>query len=153
MARLDHRPFSWRDDPDVPAIPDDHVVLVMDGNCALCSRGARTIAGADLRDQVRITTVQSQTGRALLSHFGLDPDDPWSWLALVDGCALTSSDAILAVGRSLSGPWPLLARLGKWVPRVLREPAYRFVARNRIAWFGRADLCALSDPELQRRLI
>lgn len=153
MARLDHRAYSWRDDPTVPELPDGHIVLVMDGNCALCSRGARTIAAADPGDWIRITTIQSETGRAVLEHFKLDPDDPWTWLALVDGCAMTSSDAIIEVGKRLNSPWSWLARFGALVPHFIREPAYRVVARNRIAWFGRANLCSVPDDALRRRLI
>lgn len=153
MARLDHAPYSWRDDRAVPRLPEDKIILVMDGNCALCSRGARTIASADKGDIIRITTIQSETGRALLEHFRLDPDDPWTWLALVEGCALTSSDAIIAVGKRLKAPWPWLATIGSLVPRFLREPAYRLVARNRIAWFGRAHLCSVPEPALRSRLI
>lgn len=152
MARLDHRPWSWRDDPDVPLIPDEHIVLVVDGDCTLCSWGARTIAGNDPGDLFRITTIQSETGRALLSHFGLDPDDPCSWIALAEGCALTASDAVIAVGKRLSGPWPVLARIGGWLPAFLREWLYRVIARNRKSWFGGKQLCGIPDPELKRRL-
>ena len=129
------------------------LVLVMDGACALCSWGARTIARHDHDDVFRIATVQSKTGRTLLERHGLDPEDPESWL-LVDGeAALTGSDAIIRAGCHLSGIWGALARLGAFMPRVLREPLYRFVARNRIAWFGRADLCSLPDKTLRRKLI
>ncbi|XBQ15271.1 MAG: hypothetical protein ABL308_09905 [Oceanicaulis sp.] len=53
----------------------------------------------------------------------------------------------------LKFPWNALAALGAALPGPLREPVYRLVAKNRIAWFGRCDLCALPDPELRRRLI
>ena len=152
MARLDHRPFSWRDDPGVPGIPDDRTVLVVDGDCALCSWGARTIARADPGDSFRITPMQSDAGRALMAHVGLDPRDPCSWLALVDGCALTGSDAVIEVGRRLRGGWPVLARVAGRLPRPVREWAYRLVARNRRRWFGRGDLCGVDEPELQARL-
>jgi len=152
MARLDHRAYSWRDDPDVPGIPDDHTVLVVDGDCALCSRGARTIARRDPGDEFRITPIQSQTGRALAAHFALDPDDPASWLALVEGRALTASDAVIAVGKRLEGPWKPLAHMAGMLPRPLREGLYSIVAKNRKAWFGREDLCALPDERLRQRL-
>ena len=125
----------------------------MDGACALCSWGARTIAHHDKTDVFRITTVQSSTGRALLAEHDLDPDDPWSWLLVDQGRAYTGSDAILYAGRYLSAPWNILATLGRGVPRAIREPLYRWVATNRIAWFGRADLCALPDEKLRAKLI
>ena len=131
----------------------DKIILVMDGDCALCSWGARTIARHDRHDVFRIATVQSQSGAEMLQRHGLDPDDPWSWLMIVDGQALTGSDAVVRAGRHLAAPWGPMARIGQIVPRFIREPVYRFVARNRIAWFGREDLCALPDPALRARLL
>lgn len=153
MARLGRIGEAGADMSALPALPSGKIVLVMDGNCALCSLGARTIARSDSDDVCRIATVQSPTGRALLKHFRLDPEDPWSWLALVEGEALTSSDAIIAVGKRLSLPWRALVHVGSWLPRGPREWAYRVVARNRYAWFGRNDLCAIPDPRLRARLI
>ena len=49
------------------------------------------------------------------------------------------------LGRLLSVFWIL--------PRPARDWIYRRVARNRIALFGRADICALPDPRLKARLI
>ena len=126
---------------------------MVDGDCALCSWGARTIARHDRSDVFRFATAQSAFGRAQLSANGLDPDDPDSWL-LVDGeTALTGSDAVIAAGRRLSGVWPALAALGGVLPKAAREPLYRLIAKNRIAWFGRGDLCALPDEALRARMI
>ncbi|MEO1039381.1 MAG: DCC1-like thiol-disulfide oxidoreductase family protein [Pseudomonadota bacterium] len=136
-----------------PGPPDGRIILIMDGDCALCSWGARTIARHDRRDVFRIATVQSAFGQARLIEQGLDPADPDSWLLLDGETALTGSDAVIAAGRLLSGPWPVLAALGAIIPRPVREPLYRFMARNRIAWFGRGDLCALPDESLRAKLI
>ncbi len=125
----------------------------MDGECALCSWGARTIAHHDRHDVFRIATIQSATGAALLERHGLDPGDPWSWL-LIDGeDTLTGSDAIIRAGRHLSAPWGPLTRIGQLIPRVLREPLYRLVASHRIAWFGRRDMCGIPDSKLRAKLL
>ncbi|MFW5660149.1 MAG: thiol-disulfide oxidoreductase DCC family protein [Oceanicaulis sp.] len=125
----------------------------MDAECALCSWGARTIAANDHRDRFRIAPMQSALGRSLLIEHGLDPDDPSSWLLLKDGQAMTGARAVIAAGRRLAFPWSAIAALGACVPAALREPLYHHVARNRIRWFGKGDLCALPDPELKRRLL
>lgn len=125
----------------------------MDGECALCSWGARTIARHDKDDVFRIATVQSETGAALLQRHGLDPGDPWSWLLIDGDLALTGSDAIIYASRHLSAPWGVIAQLGRLAPRFIREPLYKFVARNRIAWFGRADVCGMPDPKLRAKLL
>lgn len=134
--------------------PADFTLLVVDGECALCSWGARTIARGDVADQFRILPAQTARGRALFAQHCLDPDDPASWLALQpDGTALTDSAAVVAVGRRLAGPWSWIAFCAGLVPRVFRDPAYRLIARNRYRLFGRGDLCATPSPELRRRLL
>lgn len=125
----------------------------MDGECALCSWGARTIARHDTHDVFRITTVQSKTGAALLHRHGFDPGDPWSWLLIDGDKALTGSDAIIRAGSHLSMPYGPITQIGRILPRFIREPLYRVVASNRIAWFGRGDLCAVPDDTLRAKLL
>ena len=77
MADLAPRPrHAYRDDPDVPAFDDSGPIAVMDGECALCSWGARTIARLDRTGDFRSCSGQSPTGTALVRHYGLDPGDP-----------------------------------------------------------------------------
>jgi predicted DCC family thiol-disulfide oxidoreductase YuxK len=39
------------------------------------------------------------------------------------------------------------------VPRMMRDPAYRWLARNRYRWFGRSDACWLPAPEHAARFL
>lgn len=145
-------PFSHRDDPRVPVFPDGGSVAFMDGDCGLCSRAARTIARLDRRDEFRICTTSSALGQAVLTHYGLDPFDPDSWLYLEEGRAYTSLDAIARAGRRLGGVGRALAIFSLF-PRVLQDWLYARIARNRYRFLGRADLCAIPDPAVKRRLI
>ena len=152
MAQLPDRPaYSWRDDPTVPAFDDDRPVAVMDGNCALCSRGARMIARLDRAEAFRICPVQSPLGTALVRHFGQDPDDPQTWLFLDRGRAWSGMDAIIRIGERLGGVGRGASAL-RVLPGPLRDWLYRRIALNRYR-FGRSDMCALPDEALQRRLI
>jgi len=144
--------FSWREDPAVPAFDAGPVFTVMDAHCALCARGAAWIAANDRRGEFRIVPAQSPVGAAMLRHYGLDPDDPATWLYVEEGHAHASLDALMRAGRRLGGVWRGLALL-RVLPRGLRDRLYRLVARNRYRVFGRADLCAMPDPEVQRRLL
>lgn len=146
-------PYSYLGDASVPELPRRKVVLVMDGDCALCSWGARTIAHNDPHDLFRITTVTSKTGKALLKHYKLDPDDPWSWMAVHRGEARTSSDAICYVLKRMGWQWAWIGWVGHHMPHAIREPLYRFVARNRIKWFGRKQMCAMPTDPLRVRLL
>ncbi|SIS56189.1 Predicted thiol-disulfide oxidoreductase YuxK, DCC family [Roseivivax lentus] len=152
MARpIERDAYSWRKDPDVPEFDDAGPIAVMDGDCALCATGARTIARLDRREQFRICTVQSPTGTALARHFGLAPDDPETWLFLDNGQAWSGMEAIIRIGERLGGLARVAAAM-RVLPRPAREWLYRRIARNRYR-FGRTDMCALPDARLRKRLM
>ena len=143
---------SYRADPDVPDFDETRVLLVMDGQCAICSRAARRIARLDRDDRIRITTCSSPLGRALLAHYGFDPSDPASWLMVQDGRAYGSLDAMLRLGGQLHAAFKFLNILCV-LPTQVQDWLYAQLARNRYALFGHDDLCALPPPELKHRLI
>ena len=152
MKSLDAPLLSWRADPRVPFFDDAAPLAVMDGECALCSRGARMIHRADKSGEIRIAAAGSPLGRALFAHFGLNPDDPESWLFLEDGHAFTGFEGMARVGARCGGPLAMTRAL-MFLPRPLRRWLYARVARNRIAVFGKGDLCATPDPGLRARII
>lgn len=149
---ISQRAFSYRDDDAVPAFPDDGPVVFIDGSCGLCSRSARLIARHDRKGEFRICPTQSPTGRAVLQHYGLDADDPESWLYLVDGAAFGSLDAVIRAGARLGGVGWLLQAF-RPLPRRVQDWLYRRIARNRYRLFGRTDICAAPDQALRERLI
>lgn len=133
--------------------PDaNHPILVFDGVCLLCSRWVRFVLRHDRAGRYRFAAMQSETGRALLDACGLDPDDPNSLLLCEAGGHWTDSDAILRVLAGFGGLWRAFAAL-RWLPRPLRDPAYRALARNRYRWFGRSEACWLPAPEHAARFL
>ena len=94
--------YSYRAESTVPSFDDKGPVVFMDGQCALCSGAARAIAKADRAGEYRICPIQSELGRAVLEHYGLDPKNPDSWLYLVDGKPYSSLDAVIRVGIRLT---------------------------------------------------
>ncbi len=150
---IERPPYSYRDDPAVPDLPDEGPIFFVDGDCALCSRWAGIVARRDREGVARICPVQGPTGRAVMGHYGLDADDPTTWLYLERGQAYGGMAGIAAAGRRLGG-WlrPVAAAIGL-LPRGLQGWLYRRMARNRYAVLGWTDLCALPDPEIRARLI
>ncbi len=127
-------------------------IVVFDGVCHLCNGWVRFLLRFDARGVYRFASMQSETGRRLLRDHGLDPDDPSSFLLLREGRARTDSDAILDVLTGLGGAWRGFGVL-RLVPRVLRDPAYRFIARNRYRLFGRREVCMMPTPESAGRFV
>ena len=151
--RPDPKPdYSWRDAPDVPAFDDGRILLVMDGHCALCSAAATRIARWDRQDRVRIANTTSPLGASLLHHFGMDPDDPDTWLMLEDGQAYGSLDAMTRLFPLLR-PFFVPLRVLRVLPFGLQDWLYARIARNRYRLFGRSDLCAMPDSTLRAKLV
>jgi len=120
-------------------------IVVFDGLCHVCSRGARFLERHPVQPPFHLVPMQSEAGRQLLSVHGLDPDDPPTFLVLDRGRCLTHSDASIHIMASAGGAWRMVlaARL---VPRPWRDALYRLLARNRYRWFGRRATCYLPTP-------
>jgi len=127
-------------------------VLVFDGVCVLCSRWVRFVLRHDRSARIRLAAMQSAPGREWLARHGLDPDDPLSLLYVVDGRGYRDSEAILRVLASFGGAWRASAIL-RVIPRVVRDPLYRRLARNRYRWFGRNDQCFVPAPDQAARFL
>ncbi len=145
-------PYSYRTDQSVPNFAETEVFTVMDAQCSLCARGAAWIARHDKAEEFTIIPMQSELGSALLRHYGMDPSDPTSWLYLEEGRAYSSLDAFIRTGARLGGIWKGLGVL-RVLPTPVQDYLYRAVARNRYRVFGKADLCSLPNPDVQKRLL
>lgn len=126
-------------------------VVVFDGVCALCNGWIRFLLRHDRERRYHFAAMQTDAGRALLERHGLDPDDPVSFLLVDAQHAWTDTDAIARVIAGLGARWRPLSWLITLVPRFVRDPAYRAVARNRYRWFGRHTYCYLPPSEERYR--
>lgn len=127
-------------------------VILFDGVCNLCAWSVRFVIERDPRGVFRFAPLQSGTGRRLLREHGLDETAMDSFVLIDGGRAWRESDAALRVCRGLRGPWRMLVPL-LVLPRLLRDPLYRLVARNRFRWFGKSDSCLVPSPELRSRFL
>lgn len=143
--------------PVRPAQPGGHAaepdgLMVFDGLCNFCAGQVRFILRLDRAGAVRFTSIQSPYGRHLAERFGLNPDDPSTFLFFDRGRPLEASDAVMAMLRRLPQPWRWLAAL-RILPRSVRDAAYRLIARNRYRLLGRRDACMVPEPHLRARFI
>jgi predicted DCC family thiol-disulfide oxidoreductase YuxK len=138
-------PFSYRDDPSVPAFPDDRSIIVFDGKCVLCSGWARFVARYDRRDRFRLLPAQSLLGAAIYTHYGLHPTDYETNLLIENGRVWLKSEGSIRMFEGLGLPWSL-ATTARVLPRRLRDRLYDLIARNRIRWFGARAVCLMSVP-------
>jgi predicted DCC family thiol-disulfide oxidoreductase YuxK len=129
----------------------DNIVL-FDGQCGLCTASVQFIIRRDRRGVFRFASVQSEVGRELCRHHGLDPDRVDSVVLIQRDKTRVRSDAVLAIARELGGLWPCLA-VFRVMPRAVRDCFYRLVARNRLRWFGRNATCLVPSHDDRSRFL
>jgi predicted DCC family thiol-disulfide oxidoreductase YuxK len=116
-------------------------VILFDGVCVLCSRWYRFVTARDTERRFRFVAVQSPEGRALAEKYGVDPDNPETFILVADGKAYVRSDAALRMLAAL--PRWRWTRVLRAIPTAMRDALYNLVARNRYRWFGRLDACTV----------
>ncbi len=127
-------------------------IIVFDAECVLCAANAQFVLRHDRARRFRLASMQNGTGAALYRRFGIDPANPES-LIIVDGDRLLrDSDAVLAIYAGLGWPWKVAAVL-RVIPHALRDPAYRWLGRNRYRLFGRRETCWVPAPEDRDRVL
>ena len=138
---------------------DAHHTVFYDGACGLCDRFTQVVLRADARDLFRFAPLQGRYAEEALRAHGviLPPGDGGQGLETVyvltaDGRLLQRADAVLFVLSALER-YRMWGRVGRFVPRPLRELGYRAVARSRFALFGKAETCAVPTGDATEKFI
>lgn len=127
-------------------------LVLFDGVCNFCNSAVLFIVDRDPKEHFIFASLQSDIGQQTLEEHKCDPQLD-SVLLVEDGKAYTRTTAALRIARQLRFPWPILFYLFILVPRFIRDAAYRYFARHRYDWFGKADQCRIPTPELRRRIV
>ncbi|MFJ3522603.1 thiol-disulfide oxidoreductase DCC family protein [Pseudomonas sp. NPDC090203] len=135
-----------------PLLAPGETVVLFDGVCKLCNGWAKFLIRHDRHHRVRLASVQSAEGQALLTWAGL-PVDAFDTMAVIRGRHYwVRSEAFVEVVAQLPAAWRILGLL-RVVPRALRDWAYDRIALNRYRLFGKHDVCLLPTADHQRRFL
>jgi len=126
-------------------------VLVYDGNCGFCSRSVQFILRHEQRHDLLFVTRDSALGQDLRRHFHMEGVESMLWIA--GDQASIESNAVLRAASYLGGVWATLAALGSLVPSLLRNWAYRQIARYRRKLGSSATSCLVPTPEQRERFL
>ncbi len=132
--------------------PELDKVIIFDGVCNLCENSVRFIVRHDRAACFRFVSAQSERGQTLQQQLGIDVLAEETMVLIRGERALFRSDAALEIIRHLDGAWKLLY-VFKLLPRCIRDPGYRKVARNRYRWYGKKAQCMLPSPRLMQRFL
>jgi predicted DCC family thiol-disulfide oxidoreductase YuxK len=126
-------------------------IIFFDGVCGMCNRFVDVMLKADRREQFLFAPLQGETAAKMLPPLDEKPEE-WSLIYVDERGIHDQFDASLEIYRRLGGMWRLLA-LFQHLPRSIRTPAYRVIARNRYRWFGRRDACRLPTAAERARFL
>ncbi len=132
--------------------PADKPVLLFDGVCNLCNRWVNFVIGRDPEGRIMFAPLQSDAAGKLLDEHGLDPDAMDTVVLIDGGRAYERSEAALRIAVYLKGPVRLL-RIGRILPKKLRDALYDLVARRRYRWFGKRKECRMPEPGIKDRFL
>jgi predicted DCC family thiol-disulfide oxidoreductase YuxK len=144
--------YSYRGDPSVPDFADDHSIIVFDGECIFCSGWVNFVLRHDRQGRYRFITAQSPLGEALYRHYGLDSRNYETNILIEGGIAYLKSEGSLRMAAGLGFPWKLAGIL-RIIPKIIRDPFYELVARNRYRIAGRRNACFVPTPEHRARFL
>lgn len=134
--------------------PPDPERLFYDGGCGLCHRAVNFVIARDPDGALfRFTPLESELLDRSLPAGITRQALPDSVLVLTrDGRLLMRSDAALYLGERVGGGWRVAARIGRLVPRAVRDAVYDGIAAIRHRLFAKpTDACPMLPPELRKR--
>ena len=121
-------------------LSQDHPVIVYDGICFLCNRYMKWLQRRDTKNTIRYIPLQEAP--YLYEKSGESMKET---ILLIDkGVIYSHSDVSILITRHLGVWWSLLTVL-RWIPRWIRDGIYKYVARHRYRWFGKAEFCMLPE--------
>lgn len=148
----------WIFDPDwLPARRAEagKSLVLYDGVCGLCNGTVQFLLEEDREKSLQFATLQGTTAEKILGKEA--KEDLASIVYVRDWQAdrarkFTHSDAMLQILADLGGFWRAVAWL-RFIPRFLRDPIYRTVAKFRYKMFGKYDSCPLPEPGVRERFL
>ena len=135
-----------------PGDDPDGAIILFDAECMLCSANAQFVLKHDKAGHFRLASMQGEAGSELCRANGVDPADPTSILVVERDRVRTDSDAVLRIYEGLGWPWRLFGLL-RVVPALVRDPVYRWIARNRYRIFGKRETCWVAPSQYRDRML
>ena len=105
----------------------------------------------DKKARLRFSPLQSSLADELRSQYNI-PAETESVILIDNGKVYTYSDAALRICKYLDWPARVLYAF-IIVPRFIRQPIYRWIARNRYKWFGKRETCMIPTADVKQRFL
>ena len=127
------------------------IVILYDGECSFCSATIQFVLKRDREELFHFAAIQSEAGSHLLRDHGVEEPGLDTIYLLEGGRIFERSTASLLIGKRLPR-YRLISTLSLWVPRVVRDWCYNWVARNRYR-LGDGERCQLPAEGQRARFL
>ncbi len=116
-------------------------IILFDGFCNLCNGTVDFLMKHDKKKQFSFVSLQSDKGKVFIREYQI-PSHTDSVLLIKSNHIYSESDAVVEIATMLNFPWKSAVCL-KFLPKIIRNRIYRFVAKNRYRWFGKRESCRI----------
>jgi predicted DCC family thiol-disulfide oxidoreductase YuxK len=133
--------------------PKGKKIILFDGVCNLCEASVQFVIKYDKKDVFRFVALQSDLGKEIIKHIGLDGKNIDSVILYEPGIAYNyKSTAALEIAKNLGGFFHF-GTIFRLIPNGLRNLIYDYVAKNRYLWYGKKEICLLPNDELKSKFL
>ena len=126
-------------------------IVLFDGVCNYCNAMVNFAIRNDKKAILKFAPLQSATGIRLREEHQIAPGID-SVILIDQGKVYTYSDAAIRIAKYLRWPAKVVYSFSI-VPKFIRQPFYKWIARNRYKWFGKTELCMIPTPDVKARFL
>ncbi|HLF52809.1 thiol-disulfide oxidoreductase DCC family protein [Flavobacterium sp.] len=135
------------------SLPKNKKIILFDGVCNLCNASVQFVIKHDKKDIFRFVALQSDLGKEIIKHIGIDQKNIDSVILYEPGVAYYyKSSAALEIAKHLGGFFNF-ATLFRIIPAFLRNQIYVYIAKNRYEWYGKNESCMIPTAELKSKFL
>jgi predicted DCC family thiol-disulfide oxidoreductase YuxK len=133
--------------------PKGKKIILFDGICNLCESSVLFVIKHDKKDIFRFVPLQSDLGKEIVKHIGLNFKHIDSVILYEPGISYYyKSAAAIEIARDLGGFFHL-GTIFKIIPNGLRNLLYDYIAKNRYSWYGQKDSCMIPTDEIKTKFL
>lgn len=134
-------------------LPKDKKIILFDGVCNLCDATVQRVIEHDKKDVFRFAAIQSEIGKEIINHIGIDTAKTDSIILYEPGHAYYyKAEAAMKIAKQMGG-WFSIVGWFNFLPEWISNGVYDYVARNRYKWYGKKNECMIPTPELKAKFL
>lgn len=128
-------------------------IIFFDGVCNMCNSSVQYVMRHDSKNVFKFAPLQGSLANKLLRTHNINASDLNSivYYDPVNG-VYEYSDAAIKIAGQLDGLIALLKYFW-WIPKFIRDPFYKIIAKNRYKWFGKKEECMIPTPAMKSKFI